>query len=193
MTTLAVATDGLPIYDAAGLPLFQTPTGGVVDAAGNAADINPANGLPRDATGNDIQQPNQLTRVNHLIAHATASTTAAAIASARSAQVVTAPAPVRATSVTFARVPGRVNRDIIDFTTKAGDALCKRATKPLWRWGRQVLPSGRRHVVVPGPRSVAGQKFWLGRLQHPNLGSWGHSHRRQTSYHGIWRKFRWTR
>jgi hypothetical protein len=55
MTTLAVATDGLPIYDAAGLPLFQTPTGGVIDAAGNAADINPANGLPRDATGNDIQ------------------------------------------------------------------------------------------------------------------------------------------
>jgi hypothetical protein len=130
MTTLAVATDGLPIYDAAGLPLFQTPTGGVVDAAGNAADINLANGLPRDATGNDIQQPTQLTRVNNLIAHATASATAAAIASARSAPVVTA--SVRATSVTFARAPGRVNRDIIDFTTKAGDALCKRATKPLY-------------------------------------------------------------
>jgi hypothetical protein len=102
----------------------------VVDAAGNAADINPANGLPRDATGNDIQQPTQLTRVNHLIAHATASATAAAIASARPAPVVTA--PVRATSVTFARAPGRVNRDIIDFTTKAGDALYKRATKPLF-------------------------------------------------------------
>jgi hypothetical protein len=83
MTTLAVATDGLR----QAFPFFRP----VVDAAGNAADINPANGLPRDATGNDIQQPNQLIRVNHLIAHATASATAAAIASARSAQVVTAP------------------------------------------------------------------------------------------------------
>jgi hypothetical protein len=64
MTTLAVATDGLAIYDAAGLPLFQTPTGGVVDAAGNAADINPANDLPRDATRNDIQQPTQLSQAS---------------------------------------------------------------------------------------------------------------------------------
>jgi hypothetical protein len=50
MTAFAVATDGLPNYDAVGLPLFQAPTGGVVDVAGNAADINRANGLPLDAT-----------------------------------------------------------------------------------------------------------------------------------------------
>jgi hypothetical protein len=54
MTTLAVATDGLPIYDVAGQPLYQTPQGGVADVAGNTADINPANGLPRAAAGNDI-------------------------------------------------------------------------------------------------------------------------------------------
>jgi hypothetical protein len=45
MTTLAVATDGLPIYDAAGQPLYRTPMGAVADAAGNLVDVNPANGF----------------------------------------------------------------------------------------------------------------------------------------------------
>jgi hypothetical protein len=53
-TILAVAADGLPIFDAAGQPLFQIPGGGVASAIGTMANINPTNGVPRDATGADI-------------------------------------------------------------------------------------------------------------------------------------------
>jgi hypothetical protein len=68
MTSLAVATDGLPIYDVAGQQLFQM--GSVItDSEGVVTDINPANGVPRDANGEDIPQPTQLTRVNDLMAH----------------------------------------------------------------------------------------------------------------------------
>lgn len=125
-TNLAVATDGLPIYDAVGHPLYQLH-GGVVDAAGNAAVINPINGIPTDAAGLDIPQPPQLTRVNDLLANATANATLTAFAAARAA-----PLPTR---VTFARTPGRVNRDIIDYTTKTGEALYKQAIKSLYSDG----------------------------------------------------------
>jgi hypothetical protein len=119
-----VATDGLPIYDVAGQQLFQVGSA-VTDSAGVVADINPANGIPRDANGVDIPQPPQLTRVNDLLANAVARATNAAL------ETTTAPpAVVRVTpmTVTFARAPGRVDRNIIDYKTKGGEALYKRAT-----------------------------------------------------------------
>jgi hypothetical protein len=66
MTTLAAATDGLPIYDAAGQPLYRTPMDAVADAAGNLVDVNPAHGHPRDEEGKYIVQPPQMTRINTL-------------------------------------------------------------------------------------------------------------------------------
>jgi hypothetical protein len=77
--------------------LFQIPGGGVASPIGTVADINPTNGVPRDAAGADIPQPPLLVQVNALVAHATATATATATAIAN-AHV--APPPV---TVTFAR------------------------------------------------------------------------------------------
>jgi hypothetical protein len=95
-TILAVAADGLPIFDAAGQPLLQIPGGGMAKANGTKADINPTNGVPRDATGVDIPQPPLLVRVSALVAQATATAAATATAIANSR---VAPPPV---TVTFA-------------------------------------------------------------------------------------------
>jgi hypothetical protein len=134
MTSLAVATDGLPIYDVAGQQLFQV--GSVVtDAAGVVADINPANGIPRDANGADIPQPPQLTRVNDLMANAVARATNAALATTTTTTAPPAVVTVTPMPVTFARAPGRVDRNIIDYKTKGGEALYKRATMSLYEDG----------------------------------------------------------
>jgi hypothetical protein len=119
-TVLAVAADGLPIFDAAGQPLFQTPGGGVANSIGTVIDINPINGVPRDALGADISQPPLLMRVNALVAHATATVTATAMANPR------------VVPVTFARAPGRIDRNIIDYASKTGETLYKRATASLY-------------------------------------------------------------
>jgi hypothetical protein len=111
MTSLAVATNGLPIYDVAGQQLFE---GGsvVTDSAGVVADINPANGVPSDANGVNIPQPPQLTRVNDLMANAMARATNAALATTTAPPAVATVTPM---TVTFARAPGRVDRNTIDY------------------------------------------------------------------------------
>jgi hypothetical protein len=119
MTTLALALNGLPIYNVDGQPLFQAG-GEIADAAGIAAIINPKNGLPQDGNGNDIQQSPFLTRINALVAHK--STTAAATALAAASTLNAPPS-----GVAFVRAPGRLTCDMIDYSTKHGDAIYKRA------------------------------------------------------------------
>jgi hypothetical protein len=126
MTTLAADTNGLPIYNANGQPLYQDANGVIMDATGQVATINPTTELPTDTAGNDIPQPPTMVQINALVAH-TATTIVTSAISTASVSKASASA-----GVIFARAPGRINRDLIDYSTKHGDAVYNRATKSLY-------------------------------------------------------------
>jgi hypothetical protein len=122
MTTLAADTNGLPIYNANGQPLYQDANGVIMDATGQVATINPTTELPTDTAGNDIPQPPTMVRINALVAHTATTAVTSAIFTA-SVSKASASA-----GVIFARAPGRINRDLIDYFTKHGDAVYNRAS-----------------------------------------------------------------
>jgi hypothetical protein len=79
--------------------------------------------------GVDIPQPPQLSRVNDLMANAVARATNAALETTTAPPAVVTVTPM---TVTCARAPGRVDRNIIDYKTRGGEALYKRATMSLY-------------------------------------------------------------
>lgn len=129
MTSLAADINGMPIYNAAGQPLYQDTNGVIVDAAGQVTAVNPTTGLPTDTNGDDISQPPTVVRINALVAHTATTAATAAIATAGVSTVSNASTSA---GVVFARAPGRLNRDLIDYSTKHGDAVYARATKSLY-------------------------------------------------------------
>ena len=114
------------IFDVGGTPLFDDGHGGIVDRAGVVQNVD-VQGNPVDAGGAAILQPaNPMVRLFAYVAEQQRALTNATLG------LVAAAHPAAPAAVAFARNPGRLNRNVLDYATKQGSILYENAKKALY-------------------------------------------------------------